>query len=644
VAEAAFSETVVLEAPQLWWPHTLGDPYLYTCELRLVVGGAVSDLSSFRFGVRTTTTYLHHETQGRSFDVNGIPVFLQGGNWIAPDGLSLSTSPSRYADEVALHARAGLNFIRVWGGGVAERPEFYDAADENGILVLQEFWMTGDNNGRWGGQYDYPEDPDSFLDQSANVIKMIRHHPSLLFYGAGNELYPKGKSPRSEIAQGLQQIVHELDPDRLLILSSMDGGLEGAQIAEHDDEYALSPKDGPYEFLDPQRYFMENNPGLAEDLILSFQPEIGASSMPVYESIQRMGLADGDAPFPSEDETNIPPLWSFHSFQGYHTRRADGTTYNTVYAYGAPTNLAGYAARARLACHAQYKSLMEGFSSKMFSPARNGGKSAIVLWKTQSPWPSLRGFLYDWYLAPTGSLEGVQAATGGRGAFFHLQLDLGSMAVTAVHRNGAAGYEKTEVIANADLFDLYGRHLYHQDFNLGIVQPNSVVHSAGGLDWPANITSLCLLRLGIDVPNMQDNWYWLRRSNDRWDEDFSELGEWREGRVGPDVKVQAEVVMLRDYGVCDLILILSVVRGTAFNPYITVRDSAGGRILPLNFCATTGSPPIVMLEGEVAEVGLVVGRASRLMNEHMPHMHSVDIEFWAGETISVLVDNYLEVV
>ena len=47
----------------------------------------------------------------------------------------------------------GLNLIRVWGGGGTERPEFYDAADRLGILVLQEFWMTGDNNGRWAGSY-----------------------------------------------------------------------------------------------------------------------------------------------------------------------------------------------------------------------------------------------------------------------------------------------------------------------------------------------------------------------------------------------------------------------------------------------------------------------------------------------------------
>jgi len=38
-----------------------------------------------------------------------------------------------------MYSRAsGLNIIRVWGGGLAEREEFYHACDELGVLVHQE--------------------------------------------------------------------------------------------------------------------------------------------------------------------------------------------------------------------------------------------------------------------------------------------------------------------------------------------------------------------------------------------------------------------------------------------------------------------------------------------------------------------------
>ena len=56
-----------------------------------------------------------------------------------------------------------MNLIRVWGGGITERPEFYDACDRAGMLVMQEFWMTGDNNGRWAGSYEWPTDHDVYL-------------------------------------------------------------------------------------------------------------------------------------------------------------------------------------------------------------------------------------------------------------------------------------------------------------------------------------------------------------------------------------------------------------------------------------------------------------------------------------------------
>jgi len=39
-----------------------------------------------------------------------------------------------------------LNLIRVWGGALTERPEFYDACDRYGLLVFQDFWNSGDCN------------------------------------------------------------------------------------------------------------------------------------------------------------------------------------------------------------------------------------------------------------------------------------------------------------------------------------------------------------------------------------------------------------------------------------------------------------------------------------------------------------------
>ena len=77
------------------------------------------------------------------------------GNWIGTDQTQrLSSSFTRYHNELLLHRHAGINLLRVWGGGITETQHFYQTADKLGFLIWQEFWTTGDNNGRWSGQYD----------------------------------------------------------------------------------------------------------------------------------------------------------------------------------------------------------------------------------------------------------------------------------------------------------------------------------------------------------------------------------------------------------------------------------------------------------------------------------------------------------
>lgn len=70
----------------------------------------------------------------RLFKVNGQPIFIRGGNWILSDGL-LRLSKKRYKTDIKFHADMNFNMIRCWGGGLAERPEFYHYCDIYGLLV-----------------------------------------------------------------------------------------------------------------------------------------------------------------------------------------------------------------------------------------------------------------------------------------------------------------------------------------------------------------------------------------------------------------------------------------------------------------------------------------------------------------------------
>ena len=113
-----------IASPELWWPNGYGAQPLYPARLRFVVaGGAVSDAETVPVGIREITTSWNAQTRSRQVLVNGQRIFIKGGNWILSDAL-LRLSAARYDAEVRLHRDANLNLLRVWGGGLLERPEF----------------------------------------------------------------------------------------------------------------------------------------------------------------------------------------------------------------------------------------------------------------------------------------------------------------------------------------------------------------------------------------------------------------------------------------------------------------------------------------------------------------------------------------
>jgi mannosylglycoprotein endo-beta-mannosidase len=327
----------------LWWPQPLGDPVLHRVRLDFVSGSAntASTARELRVGLRTAEAVVEPNSNGRSFLINGKPIFLAGGNWIGTDQLlRYSTNRQRYYDEVRMHKEMGMNIIRVWGGASTERPEFYDAADELGMLVMQEFWMTGDNNGRWAGSNDWPNDHPLYLSCVVDMMRMLRNHPSLLFWCGGNELLPpKGTAgwQMDLIDHKLRSLVSELDGTRFYIPSSMGTYKEGT----HNNSFSLAPSDGPYNILDPQKYYTAGAGGGTVDAGgditgggIVFQPETGNIATPTYASMQRFLSPKVVADFPKrgadpEGHVNGSNLvWNYHK---YITSTEKGTEFDHIY-------------------------------------------------------------------------------------------------------------------------------------------------------------------------------------------------------------------------------------------------------------------------------------------------------------------------
>ncbi|MBO9154646.1 glycoside hydrolase family 2 protein [Chitinophaga sp. GCM10012297] len=180
--ETAISFTI--PKPKRWWPNGLGTQHLYPVTVSVVYGKDTVQQMRRKIGLRTVEVVNEKDDMGTSFyvKVNGHPVFMKGANYIPSDNFLPRTSRGKYRKMFEDMQASHFNMIRVWGGGIYENDQFYELADEKGILVWQDFMFACTL---------YPSDKD-FLEQvkeeTAYNITRLRNHPSLALWCGNNEI------------------------------------------------------------------------------------------------------------------------------------------------------------------------------------------------------------------------------------------------------------------------------------------------------------------------------------------------------------------------------------------------------------------------------------------------------------------------
>lgn len=221
---AVFSFPV--EEPALWWPNGCGEQPLYELEVEAYAEGVVSDTRRVRFGIRELR-FVENETPDKTARpytvcVNGRKLYLKGYNWVPIDAMYGVRRPQKLERLLRLAAEAHVNCLRIWGGGLIEREEFYDLCDEKGILLWQEFIQSS------SGIENEPSCDVAFLElmerEAKAVILRKKHHPALALWGGGNEL----SGPEDSMITMEEPVI----------------GLLGAQVKKYD----------------PSRYFLESSP------------------------------------------------------------------------------------------------------------------------------------------------------------------------------------------------------------------------------------------------------------------------------------------------------------------------------------------------------------------------------------------------
>ena len=170
---------------ELWWPHTLGGQARHEARLTLRDPGDGTDLDGWnrRIGFRTVELDTTADAHGSGFTlkVNGVAVFARGVNWIPDDVLPSRVDAARYRLRLEQAKAANVDLVRVWGGGIYEDRAFYDACDELGLMVWQDFLFAC---------AAYPEEgalpAEVEAEARENVVRLMPH-PSLVLWNGNNE-------------------------------------------------------------------------------------------------------------------------------------------------------------------------------------------------------------------------------------------------------------------------------------------------------------------------------------------------------------------------------------------------------------------------------------------------------------------------
>lgn len=431
--------------PKLWWPNGYGEPTLHDMKISVAVDGQPSDARDIRFGMREVTYELSlmdqkgalrrvevdltnakargdkiidvsHEGIRKVPDgwaaslypgaenspavkpvdaadlsphmvikVNGVRIAARGGNW-GTDDWRKRVAKERLEPYFRLHRDAHVNVIRNWVGQNTEE-EFFDLADEYGLMVLNDFWAS---------TQDYqlePQDVPLFMANAADTVRRYRHHPSIVLWFGRNE-----GVPQPILNEALAEMIRVEDGTRHYTGSSNRVNLAGS---------------GPYNYREPDTYFTEHAQG--------FSVEVGTPSFPTAEALK--------AAMPETELWPISDSWAYHDW--HQTGNGATQTFMDAIAakFGPATSLEDFDRKAQMLNYEGYRAIFEGMNAGLWT--KHSGR---MLWMTQPAWPSTMWQILSHDYDTHGAFYGMKKASEP----VHVQLDLPDHRITLVNNSQTA--------------------------------------------------------------------------------------------------------------------------------------------------------------------------------------------------------------
>jgi len=165
-----------------WWPHTHGEPSLYS--VQAVVAGR--ELPCGSTGFRTIEAERDEMSGAFALRVNGERLFCRGACVSSHDLPGLADTDEAVGRWLTMARDAGMNMVRVSGVTCYPGEAFYRACDALGLLVWQDFMFA---NFDYGGDAS-PSAPlmDDAMREVGEWLQSTRAHPSIAVLCGGSEV------------------------------------------------------------------------------------------------------------------------------------------------------------------------------------------------------------------------------------------------------------------------------------------------------------------------------------------------------------------------------------------------------------------------------------------------------------------------
>jgi beta-galactosidase/beta-glucuronidase len=394
--------------------------------------------------------------------------------------MMLNWNASRYEKEILLTRNANLNILRIWGPtGVAPKA-LYDAADKYGIMIWQDF--LSDFWGTLRNAPDYRPELSLYEKATTDIVKKYRNHPSLVIWCGGNE----GPNPRQDLIMNTILKKYDNRDSRHYLKESNGDGLHGG---------------GPYNTLEPKDYFTNRK-------INGFSSEIGPSGVPVYESMIKFMPEMGKKPW-APGRFPIDGVWAYHDandWPGKDSRKFSSYDNIVKEYYGSTdstssTGVENYIDKSQLVNYDVYRASIEAINRQLWTNA-----SGILLWKSNSSWPSITWQVYDWYLQANAGYYGAKKASEP----VHVQLNLDNMSVSLVN---LLNKNLSEIKLNAEIVGLNMEPIWKTS-KIVEVKSNTVLNSDIIIPKSTDVRFLKLTAVASNGKVLSENTYWLNATYD----------------------------------------------------------------------------------------------------------------------------------